>query len=108
MTIANRKSVARFYIKVLEDMHRQPVKIEDTGDPNIPALNMLDHCLYMCHELLGFIDQRRIDKADRWLGFVQGVFAAYCMYTIKEMAQHNRIGVDMAVGTGVVNNGIRN
>ena len=92
MTIANRKSVARFYIKVLEDMHRQPVKIEDTGDPNIPALNMLDHCLYMCHEILSFIDQRRIDKADRWIGFIQGVFAAYCMYTIREMAEHNRTG----------------
>lgn len=108
MTVANRRSVAKFYIKVLEDMQRTPVKIEDTGDPNIPAINMLDHCLYMCHEVLAFIDQRRIDKADRWIGFVQGVFAAYCMYTIREMAQHNRTGADMAVDTGAVSNGIRN
>lgn len=94
MTIENRKAVAKFYIKVLEGMHRCSVKVSNLDNPNVPAINMLDHCLYMCHEILALIDQHRIDKADRWIGFVQGVFAAYSMYTIKEMAHHNRTGAD--------------
>ena len=92
MTLRNRREVAKFYAKVLTGLGHQPIKIENTGDPYIPAINMLDHCLFMCGEIQTFIEQRRIDKADRWIGFIQGVFAAYCMYTIREMAEHNRTG----------------
>ena len=98
MTLEYKKSVARFYAKVLEDMHRRPIKLPDTGELNVPAIEMLDHCLYMCYEIDKFLDQGRIDKADRWIGFIQGVFAAYNMYSIKEMAHHNRAGAAAAAG----------
>lgn len=94
MTISNRKAVATFYIDVLKGMNRQPVKLEDTGDPNVPALSMLDHCLHMCYEILTLLNRDRVDRADRYLGFIQGVFAAYCMYTIREMSEHNRTGAN--------------
>lgn len=48
------------------------------------------HLLYMLWKIPHFIEEGRKEKANRWLGFVQGVLWAKDIYTIEEMKEHNR------------------
>jgi hypothetical protein len=53
----------------------------------------LAHGLHMCKEIRKFLDDEnseKLDKAFRWLGFLQGVLWCEGIYTITEMASHNR------------------
>jgi len=53
------------------------------GDP-------LEHALWMIDNIPEFLDAKRIEKAMRWLGFVQGIFYTEGIYTIEEMKHHNK------------------
>jgi hypothetical protein len=48
------------------------------------------HLLYMVWRIPQFIKDGRKEKANRWLGFVQGALWAKDIYTIEEMKEHNR------------------
>lgn len=60
----------------------------------------LSHCRWMCQTMavmLGAaqqtaagVQQSEADKANRWLGFVQGILSSENYYTIDEMRTHNR------------------
>lgn len=50
----------------------------------------LSHCYGMIPQIREFLADGRREKAFRWLGFMQGVFYAEGIYTIEEMAEHNR------------------
>lgn len=49
----------------------------------------LGHTRWMCHEVEGFLDSN-LEKANRWLGFIQGVlwFSGYA--TIDQLKDDNR------------------
>ena len=49
----------------------------------------LSHMLYMCEMGKGFVDLDRIDKANRWLGFLQGALWMGGLATIDEMKHWN-------------------
>jgi hypothetical protein len=48
------------------------------------------HVRWMVQEIPKFIEEGRIEKANRWLGFAQGVLWEQDIYTIDEMKEHNR------------------
>ncbi len=48
------------------------------------------HILYMLWRIPWLIEAGRKEKANRWLGFVQGALWANDIYTIEEMKEHNR------------------
>lgn len=48
------------------------------------------HLSYMLWRIPQFIRAGRKEKANRWLGFVQGALWAHDDYTIEEMKEHNR------------------
>lgn len=48
------------------------------------------HLRYMLNQIDDFVDAGRIEKAFRWLGFVQGVLWSLGLYSIEELADHNR------------------
>jgi hypothetical protein len=48
------------------------------------------HVGYMLWQIPQFIKEGRKEKANRWLGFVQGVLWTKGFYTIEEMKEHNR------------------
>jgi len=48
------------------------------------------HIGYMLWKIPQFLKEGRKEKANRWLGFVQGVLWAKDFYTIEEMKEHNR------------------
>lgn len=50
----------------------------------------IDHVREMIPKIRGFLVQGRREKAFRWLGFIQGVFYSVGIYTIEDMANHNR------------------
>ena len=50
----------------------------------------LSHCHGMLDKIVVFVHQGRIEKAFRWLGFIQGVLWASGIYTLSDLMNHNR------------------
>ena len=50
----------------------------------------LAHCYHMLDKMEVFIEQGRIDKVFRWLGFIQGVLWSRQVYALAELQEHNR------------------
>lgn len=48
------------------------------------------HVKEMIGKIRVFLTESRREKAFRWLGFIQGVFYSSGVYTIEEMANHNK------------------
>jgi len=85
-------------------------------DNSAQPYKMLDHCAWMLQEMDHWLqarpegehgrgpyidpDQGTIEKAMRWLGFVQGIFCAQGVFTIDEMRDHNRTGLVGSKGPG--------
>jgi hypothetical protein len=70
-------------------------KIDYPHDKRMPARRRgpglrLEHCHGMLEQMEKFIAQGSTGKADRWLGFIQGVLWSEGIYTLKEMRDHNR------------------
>lgn len=51
---------------------------------------ILNHAQFMCDEIKLYVDQGRIEKAMRWLGFLQGILFCEDLCTIGELGQMNR------------------
>lgn len=49
----------------------------------------LDHCLNMIDKVLVFIQEDRMDKVFRWLGFLQGVLWMQGVFTLEDVKNHN-------------------
>ena len=54
----------------------------------------LEHCHGMLEKIEQFIQEGRMDKVFRWLGFVQGVLWSQRIYTLRELACHNHKDAD--------------
>ena len=52
--------------------------------------DILGHCLGMIDKTIQFINEGRVDKAFRWLGFMQGCMWSQGLYTIDELSNHNK------------------
>jgi hypothetical protein len=50
----------------------------------------LAHVRTMLPRVKNFVTEGRLDKAFRWLGFIQGVLWAQGIYSIDEMKTHNK------------------
>lgn len=48
------------------------------------------YCTTMVPRALEFIEEGEIDKAHRWLGFIQGVMWVEKIYTLEELKEHSR------------------
>ena len=53
-------------------------------------LSRLAHCHGMLDQILVFVKENRMEKAFRWLGFIQGCLWSCEVYTIEELKNHNR------------------
>lgn len=49
----------------------------------------LNHLTWMCMQVSDFVDGERIEKAMRWLGFLQGAMWALGVRTIEESKRDN-------------------
>ena len=57
----------------------------------IPSSDVaLSHAAWMCEQVRVFAKEGRIDKANRWIGFIQGTLWMAGRATIDEMREDNR------------------
>lgn len=92
MTITKLRSVIEFYCRWLDT---RAVCQERPEDPS-----HLDHLLWMTTQCLGkFLLERgieedtphtEIDKAHRWLGYIQGCLLCRGHFTLTELRDHSR------------------
>jgi len=50
----------------------------------------LEHCHAMLDKIEEFIAAGRMEKVFRWLGFIQGFLWSQRIYTVGDLATHNR------------------
>lgn len=68
---AIRTSVLKYgHGRFTQDLKPERANLDSVMPANWVALN---HVLWMCTEIDGFIREQRWDKANRWIGFAQGV-----------------------------------
>lgn len=51
----------------------------------------LAHIRSMIPQIRQFIREGRMEKVNRWLGFIQGILFSFGIYTIEEERDHNRM-----------------
>lgn len=68
--------------------------VEKIDYPHDKILDTLGHGLGHCYGMLAkieeFVREDRMDKAFRWLGFIQGVIWAQGVYPLESLKNHNR------------------
>lgn len=57
----------------------------------------LQHCHGMLDKMVVFVEQGRLEKAFRWLGFIQGVLWASSVFRLQELKDHNAPIADTGV-----------
>jgi hypothetical protein len=60
----------------------------------------LNHCRYMLNKIPTHLKENKIEKSNRWLGFVQGILWANGYCDIKLMKEHNRDIIDETLTNG--------
>ncbi|OGD57303.1 hypothetical protein A2V71_00510 [Candidatus Berkelbacteria bacterium RBG_13_40_8] len=58
-------------------------------DPCFPDICLV-HCHGMLDKMLEFLEQGRIDKVNRWLGFIQGVLWRSGLFTLDDLKNMNK------------------
>jgi hypothetical protein len=92
--VTNEKiiEVAQLYRKLLKgEPVRGPVELDWSLWTDEQQHN---HLIYVCDGIIGFVRDNRIDKAFRWLGWIQGVLAATGVFTVDQTSRHNRPNPD--------------
>lgn len=76
-----RKEFERLGIGKADHPHDEPLESPERG---------LEHGHAMLDKMEGFIREGRMEKAFRWLGFLQGFLWSQKIYTLSELLNHNR------------------
>ncbi len=63
---------------------------QDMSSTRITSAQRLSHSLWMCKEIRFLVENGHIDKAERWICFVQGVLWCEGLRSINEMRDDNR------------------
>lgn len=80
------------YQELLESRGAKLKEFEDYNNKykDYSSLEILGYALFMVEGIRKFVEAGDIDKANRWLGFLQGVFWAEGLFSINEMRDQNR------------------
>lgn len=94
MTKDKVKEVLAIYRKKMEEMDISKKKLAKKKFSSRLSSKSDNDCLMHCHVMLDemeyFIEEGRIEKVFRWLGFIQGCFWKCGVYTLDQMQNHNR------------------
>jgi hypothetical protein len=86
MTPEKMLFVLNAYDSYLSELGFESIEDNDASSPG----GRVSHARWMCGRAAEFIAEERIEKADRWLGFIQGVLWCSYLFSIGEMREHNR------------------
>ncbi|KKN88865.1 hypothetical protein LCGC14_0244720 [marine sediment metagenome] len=79
-------AVVEQYRELLENVNAS--RFSDDAEPE--PLEAHAHAKWMLDKIEEFVAEDKLGKANRWLGFVQGIFYSFGTYTINQMRDHNR------------------
>lgn len=91
MTNQKIKDVCSMYLNELKSEGFEPRRQAATEVVNWKT-SRLSHAAWMAEQAIAFVDEGRKEKANRWLGFVQGILWSTGFYTIYDMKNHNMPG----------------
>jgi hypothetical protein len=80
------KELMHFYTRAIGLEPRRDDQGFGGKDTNVA----LHHAVWMCGEVIQFANTQRMAKANRWIGFIQGVLWSHGVMTIDQMRQHNK------------------
>jgi methionine salvage enolase-phosphatase E1 len=84
-----RKNFIRKKIEAVDFSHiDKPIKCEE----------ILSHCHGMLNKMEKFVLEGRIEKAFKWLGFVQGCLWSAGYYSLEDLKNHNRPTIEKFLG----------
>lgn len=83
------RMVLDLYQQVLTERGAEPIDFPHDDYPLHPEM-CCGHCLGMIETMRTFLEEGRMDKVMRWLGFMQGVMWTLGIYTMDELKGHNR------------------
>ena len=89
MNEAKYLEVIEKYEKLLSIKKVPPGEFPDKGLLPFPS-DIIAHCLQMLPKMKVFLKEGRIDKLNRWLGFVQGVLWAHGFKSLYELKNDSR------------------
>ncbi len=89
MTGNKVREVIVLYRKKFEEMGIPKKRSLRSSFPNSDN-DFLAHCHSMLDEMEIFIQEGRMEKVFRWLGFIQGCLWKSSVYTIEEVKNHSR------------------
>jgi hypothetical protein len=85
--------VFKFYQSEITELGVQSKQLDPQGYEvpvaSLPKEAILGHCMWMCEEAIEYVVIGRVDKANRWLGDVQGMLSMLGMYTITQLREHS-------------------
>jgi hypothetical protein len=91
------KSVLQQYYRMLADDSPLPISAKRLDDEqfrkragNIGPVRGMSHTMWMCVEAQKFVDEGRVEKAMRWLGFIQGVLWMSQARTLAQLKDDSR------------------
>lgn len=90
MTSAQILQVVRLYQQRLQEEGFEAARYKWPDMRHQSRRGALNHVLHMCNEVKKFVKAEELEKAFRWLGFMQGVLWVCGMYSIDEMRGHNK------------------
>lgn len=76
-------------IRVL-DLYEKELPILIEAETDIDRFPLLAHLQGMVPQIKNFVRKRRMEKAFRWLGFLQGALWAMGIHTIHGLRDHNK------------------
>lgn len=77
------------YETLLQDRGVEPAKVPHRAVPQNQE-EQLAHVCAMIPQMREFVAEGRLEKAFRWLGFVQGVLWANQIFILEDLKNHNR------------------
>lgn len=94
MTSEQMNSVLQKYKKIIGGYDDFDPRLQDLMSQMIrlpmDARGVEAHVFWMCDQVPGFLEKGDVDKANRWLGFVQGCLWLMGLRTINDMRDDNR------------------
>jgi hypothetical protein len=96
MTSEKLRSVFKFYEEHIREYHPElsPTQMDDDctriKSPHISDDMYWGHMLFMTVQGQKFVDLGKIEKAMRWLGFLQGILWEDDHFTLDDLKNHSR------------------
>jgi hypothetical protein len=80
--------VVQLYRKLLNELGYIAKQYPENAIVNSKR-NKLEHCLYMLDNVAMFVSEKRLEKAFRWLGFIQGILWSEGLFKLDDLKNHN-------------------